>query len=205
MHLLRAVSYFLILVPDIFYKKVFTDGEGNGGVPLFFLLSIPAILLLIFSLFKMFVKKEAPTSMKIFSVYSFLVIVGWISLFCSILINLIELIQLLTKINSVFLGMTVLAWANCLGDYLSVTKFAKLGNAHTAVAGIFSGQLFNFLVGFGITLTVQSLANGTYEFNIFKFEGDSTYVIISDSIILLVIGCGFLYLIYTFYRVLTQL
>lgn len=149
-------------MPDVFYKNVFTDADGNGGVPLFLLLSIPAILLLIYTLFKIAIKKETPSNMKVFSVYSFLVIIGWISIFCSILINLIELIQLLTKINSVFLGMTVLAWANCLGDYLSVTKFAKLGNAQTAVAGIFSGQLFNFLVGFGITLTVQSIANGTY-------------------------------------------
>jgi hypothetical protein len=48
-------------------------------------------------------------------------------------------------------------------DYLSITSFAKKGNAATAVAGIFSGQLFNFLFGFGISLVFQSL-DGEYKF-----------------------------------------
>jgi len=37
--------------------------------------------------------------------------------------------------------------------------FAKRGKAATAVSGIFSGQLFNFLIGFGCSLFAQS-ANG---------------------------------------------
>lgn len=133
--------------------------------------------------------------MKIFAVYSFLVVIGWLSILCAILINLIELIQLLTKINSVFLGLTVLAWANCLGDYLSIVKFAKGGNAQTAVAGIFCGQLFNFLIGFGAILTMQSISNGTYEFNIFKFNGNNAYESLSFSIALLVICFGCFYLV----------
>jgi len=52
--------------------------------------------------------------------------------------------------------MTCLAWANCIGDYISITTFAKRGRASTAVSGIFSGQLFNFLIGFGSSLLIQS-------------------------------------------------
>lgn len=72
------------------------------------------------------------------------------------LINLLELIQLLTNINPVFLGLTLIAWANTIGDYLSITAFAKKGRASTAVSGVFSGQLFNFLIGFGASLSMQS-------------------------------------------------
>jgi Ca2+/Na+ antiporter len=53
--------------------------------------------------------------------------------------------------------MTCLAWANSIGDYMSITNFAKRGRAATAVSGIFSGQLFNFLIGFGASLLIQSL------------------------------------------------
>ena len=62
--------------------------------------------------------------------------------------------------------MTLFAWANCIGgkdlltvsiDYLSITSFAAKGHASTAIAGVFSGQLFNYLVGFGGSLLVQSL------------------------------------------------
>ena len=88
--------------------------------------------------------------------YSFLVTVGWITIICGVLINLLELVQLLTNINFIFLGMTFLAWANCIGDYLSITTFAKKGRGSTAVSGIFSGQLFNFLIGFGASLVAQS-------------------------------------------------
>ncbi len=73
-----------------------------------------------------------------------------------VLINMLELIQLMTNINSVFLGLTLIAWANTLGDYFSITVFAKRGRASTAVSGVFSGQLFNFLIGFGASLMVQS-------------------------------------------------
>ncbi len=59
--------------------------------------------------------------------------------------------------NPVFLGLTVLAWANSIGDYLTIVYFAKNNNPKTAVAGIFSGQLFNFFLGFSISLLIQSI------------------------------------------------
>jgi len=78
--------------------------------------------------------------------------------------------------------------------------FAKKGKAATAVSGIFSGQLFNFLIGFGCSLVVQSL-NGEYAFNIFKFSG-SSFEIISDSIVVLVICSGLFYMGTVFYTVI---
>jgi len=68
-----------------------------------------------------------------------------------------ELLQLLTNINSVFLGLTVLAGAASIGDYLSITTFAKKGYASTAVAGVFSGQLMNFLLGMGVSNVLNSI------------------------------------------------
>lgn len=79
-------------------------------------------------------------------------------------------------------------------DYLTITHFAKHGNCQTAIAGIFSGQLFNFLLGFGVSLTIQSIG-GTYEYKIFDFVGD-TYDKISDAIVMCVIFGGLFYLIY---------
>lgn len=96
--------------------------------------------------------------------------------------------------NSVFLGLTVFAGANSIGDYLTITHFAKQGNAKTAIAGIFSGQLFNFLIGFGVSLMIQSI-NGPYPYKIFDFEG-TAYDKISDSIVMTVICGGLIYLVY---------
>lgn len=79
-------------------------------------------------------------------------------------------------------------------DYLTITHFARNGNPKTAIAGIFSGQLFNFLLGFGVSLFIQSI-NGEYEYRIFDFEGQA-YDKISDAIVMSVIVGGLLYLIF---------
>lgn len=100
------------------------------------------------------------------------------------------------------MGLTVFAWANSIGgnssiiylDYLTITHFAKKGNPNTAVAGIFSGQLFNFLLGFGVSLMLQSI-NGSYEYKIFDFEG-TAYDKISDAIVMSVIVAGLVYLVF---------
>ena len=78
-------------------------------------------------------------------------------------------------------------------DYLSITAFATKGNASTAVAGVFSGQLFNFLVGFAGSLFIQGL-DGDVDFALFDFEG-SVFDIISDSIVMVVIVSILFYLI----------
>lgn len=96
--------------------------------------------------------------------YSFFVSTALLTYICAILINFVELVQILTGANSVFLGLTVFAWANSIGgiylynvDYLTIHHFAKIGNSGTAIAGIYSGQLFNFLLGFGVSLFIQSI------------------------------------------------
>jgi Ca2+/Na+ antiporter len=56
-----------------------------------------------------------PKYTKVFTIYSFLVSISALTVVCSILVNFVELIQLLTGVNSVFLGLTVFAWANSIG------------------------------------------------------------------------------------------
>lgn len=85
---------------------------------------------------------------------------------------------------------------------MSITNFAKRGRAATAVSGIFSGQLFNFLTGFGASLLIQSL-DGEFEFDIFSFDG-STFDVLSDSIAAFVIGAGFIYFCLIFYQVIRK-
>jgi Ca2+/Na+ antiporter len=72
-----------------------------------------------------------------------------------------------TGINSVFIGMTFLACGNSIGgnfknylDYLSIVAFAKKGKGMTAIAGIYSGQLFNLLIGLGIGYVYKGIKVG---------------------------------------------
>jgi Ca2+/Na+ antiporter len=107
-------SYIIHLVVDSFEQTLL-------AVPFAVWFSLPAVLLLCHSAICI-IRRNSPSSSTIFySVYSFLVVVCWITMICSVLINLLELLQLLTNINPVFLGLTVLAWANCIGGRVSAT------------------------------------------------------------------------------------
>ncbi len=132
-------------------------------MPFAFWFSFPSFFLLTHTLYCAATKTIPQKLMVIYSVYSFIINICFITMFCSILINLVELIQIITNINSVFLGLTVFSWANSIGgmlhiilDYLSILAFAKKGNTSTAVASIFSGPLLTFLLGFGVTCTLNS-------------------------------------------------
>ncbi len=83
-----------------------------------------------------------------------------------------------------------------MGDYLSITTFAKRGFNSTAISGIFSGQLLNFLMGFGISCVMRSI-DGDYPFEIFVLD-DNTYQRISDVIVIVVIGLTFAYMVILF-------
>jgi Ca2+/Na+ antiporter len=50
-----------------------------------------------------------------FQLYSFVMVVVWISLICSVIINFIELFVVVTDIDSVFIGLTLLACGNSIG------------------------------------------------------------------------------------------
>lgn len=162
-------------------------------------MSIPAILFIIHTII-CWTKGWKPLESAFYTIHSFVITIAWLSLVCGILINLLEFVQVLTNINAVFLGMTCLAWANSIGDYRSITTFAKQGLVSTAIAGIFSGQLFNFFVGFGSSLMVQS-SREAFEFNIFSLEG-LPFDIISSLIALHVIMASLGYLCFVFYKVL---
>lgn len=94
------------------------------------------------------------------------------------------------------MGLTVFAWISSIGDYFSITSFTKRGYISTATAGIFSGQLLDFLIGFGLSCLVRA-TKGEYYFDIFVL-GESKYEKVSDLIVLVVIGLAFCYMVTLF-------
>jgi Ca2+/Na+ antiporter len=92
------------------------------------------------------------------------------------LLNLLELFQVVTSINSVFLGLTLLAFGNSIGginikfkiDYFSIVAFAKQGKGMTSIAGVYSGQLFNLLFGLGISMLLRSIKKGYSNYKKFR-------------------------------------
>ena len=55
------------------------------------------------------------------------------------------------------MGLTLLAWANSVGDLVADISLAKVGKAKTAVAACFGTPLLNLLVGLGLGCLIAIL------------------------------------------------
>jgi len=128
---------------------------------------VSAIIIVLVGIVLLVWGRSPPRWMWPFQLYSFVMVVVWISLICSVIINFIELFVVVTDIDSVFIGLTLLACGNSIGDYFSIKAFAKKGKGLTAIAGILAGQLFNLLIGLGVSMLIRSINRGPYPFNLF--------------------------------------
>lgn len=95
--------------------------------------------------------------MIIFSLFSFLFSIVWIWFIANILIDLLGVVGLILGFKPSYLGITLLAWGNSVGDMMANQAVAKKGFARMALTGCFAGPLFNLLLGLGLSLVIQKL------------------------------------------------
>jgi len=96
-------------------------------------------LILGFMIWKTSHKTKLPKYDIIFAMAGFILSVVWINILCTYLMNFLNLIELLTPFKKDFLGLTILAWGNSIGDYFSNRSMAKTGLGVMAVTGCFAG------------------------------------------------------------------
>ncbi|OIT30929.1 PREDICTED: cation/calcium exchanger 5 [Nicotiana attenuata] len=103
------------------------------------------------------VEKEAPKTEQMPAVViAFVMSVFWISTVAGELLNCLAVLGVLLKLPSAFLGLTVLAWGNSVGDLVADVAVAKAGQPAMAMAGCFAGPMFNMLFGLGTALVIQT-------------------------------------------------
>ncbi|XP_055816778.1 cation/calcium exchanger 5 isoform X1 [Solanum dulcamara] len=103
------------------------------------------------------VEKEAPkTEQMPVVVIAFVMSVFWISTVAGELLNCLAVLGELLKLPAAFLGLTVLAWGNSVGDLVADVAVAKAGQPAMAMAGCFAGPMFNMLFGLGTALVIQT-------------------------------------------------
>lgn len=74
-----------------------------------------AFILFIWAMVFLVWRRSPPRWMWPFQLYSFAMVVVWISLLCSVIINYIELFVVVTDIDPVFIGLTLFACGNSIG------------------------------------------------------------------------------------------
>lgn len=87
---------------------------------------------------------------------AFFMCVVWVYMLAGELITALSVLGIILQLPPAFLGLTILAWGNSVGDFFTNTAVAKQGLGAMALAGCYAGPVFNILVGFGTSLVYAS-------------------------------------------------
>jgi sodium/potassium/calcium exchanger 6 len=137
--------------------------------------------------------KEPPSFMILLTIGGVIGGLMWSYLLIGSLIDLLELIGVVQNLDETFLGLTILAIGNALPDALTTVALCKQGAGVMAISGGYAGQLFGYLVGFGISMLKLTWKKGPQNFGLFDMKK------IKENLLdLAIVGIAFLILSYTF-------
>ncbi|XP_064459628.1 mitochondrial sodium/calcium exchanger protein-like isoform X2 [Ornithodoros turicata] len=103
---------------------------------------------------------EPPKYHWIFAYLGFFVAVFWIYGLANEVVSLLKTVGIVIGLSDAFLGMTVLAWGNSIGDFISNLAVARQGYPRMAISACYGGPLLNLLLGFGIPYTLKLVQTG---------------------------------------------
>jgi Ca2+/Na+ antiporter len=190
--------YMVVYPITLLWFWLYSTGYFSGYYDGFWIgvFTLPFQLLASYLVWKDIDEFEKPPETPIYTLFSLLNSVLWINLVAGFVVSFLEYMGVITKLPVTFLGMTVLAWGNSIGDVFADKALAEVGLGLTAITGAFAGPLFNLLVGFGSHLIRETLGaeDGAIKFEIFDFSEKSineggllALMILGSSIAFLVI------------------
>jgi len=99
-------------------------------------------------------------------ILSFLMCILWIYLLAKELITCLSALGNILSISPAFLGLTILAWCNSIGDLFINISVAIQGLGDMAVAGCYGGPVFDILIGLGTALTYATIQSYPQSYHI---------------------------------------
>ena len=150
----QFAALFLAYVSGKFYSRV-----GSFPVPALAVLvgAIPAILVFLFTY-----NNKPPGSkafITIWMAFAFVMCIAWIFIFAKELVTSLTAIGAIFAISPAYLGLTVLAWGNSMGDFFSNISLAQQGLGEMGIAGCYGGPVFNILIGLSISLFYATIVS----------------------------------------------
>lgn len=136
---------------------------GPLTVPVWaFVITAPISLLIIFTS----TSETPPFYYNAYSSYlGFVVAITWIYTISSEVINLLRALGIAFNLTNEIMGLTILAWGNCMLDFITNVSIARKGLPKMAIAACYGGPLMSTLVGIGlpafITLVIDPNHNTT--------------------------------------------
>ena len=132
----------------------------------------------------------------------------WLDFIIGVACDIISFIQLWTDASDIYLGMVLLGVGNSFVDMFVDYMLARKGFDVMAITGIFCGQMFNLLIGFGLSCLTRGFKNPSWTFHIFEWgkltsdkQGFMVFLVIAISTLsLIVFGVAIPLLDYKFPR-----
>jgi len=149
-----------LAMPWAFYLLLMQYGEDPFGS--FPRAAIPAIIGVFLAgmifFFGRNYKDSPPSWYSFFTISSFLTCILWIFTLANEVVAVLTTLGIMWNIDSIIMGLTFLAWANSIGDFVADTSLARIGKARTAIAACFGAPLLNLLFGtsIGAILSITS-------------------------------------------------
>lgn len=108
---------------------------------------------------------------ELFLLFSIAAGVEWLQFVVQLMIDMLNFLQALTGFSDLIMGMTILGISNSFVDLFVDRAMALQGLEILAVTGIFAGQMFNFLMGFGASALLKYFRKVDSKFHLFSFDG----------------------------------
>lgn len=127
-----------------------------------------------------------------FAIATFILSGAWLSFIVTCFLDFLSLITIISGMPLNYLSLTMLAWGNSLDDFFVDYQICKSGHGPMAVTGVYAGQLFNLLVGFGGSMFLQTLKapNNKIIPDIYKFAGSfGDYDFQTDLLTVVLLAC----------------
>lgn len=156
----RLLNSLHCVLSPLFITLVATGGDDTvGGVPVIVIVAL-AFACVAGTVFATSTYEDPPRYHWVFGYVGFLVAVAWIYLLANEVLSLLKTFGIVIGLSDAFLGMTVLAWGNSIGDYISNLSVARQGYPRMAISACYGGPLLNLLLGFGIPYTLKLAQSG---------------------------------------------
>lgn len=150
LHVITSPILCLFCLHSGTYATYVIQGQLPVWAP-FLLIGIPLSLIVFFT-----TKNEEPPKYHcIFSFMGFITSALWISAAATEVVNLLRTFGVIFRLSNTVLGLTLLAWGNSIGDFVSDLTLARQGYPRMAFAACFGGIIFNVLIGVGLGCLLQ--------------------------------------------------
>eukprot|EP00744_Colponema_vietnamica_P001688 GILI01002773.1.p2 GENE.GILI01002773.1~~GILI01002773.1.p2 ORF type:complete len:809 (+),score=281.64 GILI01002773.1:64-2490(+) len=90
------------------------------------------------------------------ALWAFTMSVVWIYTIATELVEVLSALGKLAGISPSIMGLSIVAWGNCVSDLLANLAIAEKGNGGMSITGCYAGPMFNMLIGLGVSFLIST-------------------------------------------------